>query len=286
MDAAARPVRSVLYIPASKVRALEKARDLPCDAIIFDLEDAVAPDAKVDARATLAQALAQGGYASRLRIVRINALTTVWGRDDARALRDAGADAILLPKVDAPADVDALADVIGADMPIWVMMETPAGILDARAIAAHPRVAGLVAGTNDLVQDLGSRARPDRLPLMTALQTTLMAARAAGIVAIDGVYNSFRDAEGLDAECQQGRDLGFDGKTLIHPAQIECANRAFAPSEAEIALARRQIAAHEETLVAGEGVAVVDGQIVENLHVAAARRMLARAEALAQTEEA
>lgn len=286
MEAAARPVRSVLYIPASKVRALEKARDLPCDAIIFDLEDAVAPDAKADARATLAQALAQGGYGSRLRIVRINALSTDWGRDDARALRDAGADAILLPKVDAPADVDALTDLIGADMPIWVMMETPAGILDARAIVAHPRVTGLVAGTNDLAQDLGSRARPDRLPLMTALQTTLVAARAAGIVAIDGVYNNFRDAEGLAVECEQGRDLGFDGKTLIHPAQIECANRAFAPSEAEIALARRQIAAHEETLAAGEGVAVVDGQIVENLHVAAARRMLARAEALAQTEEA
>ena len=286
MDADTRPYRSVLYIPASKERALEKARELPCDAIIFDLEDAVAPAAKADARAGLVAALGAGGYGHRARIVRINALTTEWGLEDARSLKDAGADAILLPKVNAPSDVDALADVIGADTPIWVMMETPASIFNAAAIAAHARVAGMVAGTNDLAKDLGSRHRADRLPLMMALQTIVMAARAARIAAIDGVFNSFRDEEGLAAECAQGRDLGFDGKTLIHPAQIEGANRAFAPTEDEIDLARRQIAAHEASEASGEGVAVVDGNIVENLHVVAARRILAQAERLAMLENA
>ncbi len=284
MDAATRPYRSVLYIPASKERALEKARDLPCDAIIFDLEDAVAPDAKVAARAALVAALKTGGYGRRARIVRINALMTEWGLDDVRALKDAGADAILLPKVNTRSDVDYLADLLGDDMPIWVMMETPVSVFNARDIAAHGRVAGLVTGTNDLTKDLGSRSCTDRLPLMMALQTIVMAARAARIVAIDGVYNRFRDGEGLMAESKQGRDLGFDGKTLIHPAQIEGANRAFAPTASEIDLAGRQIAAHEASQASGEGVAVVDGTIVENLHVVAARRILAKAQVLAEME--
>ena len=281
MDTATRPYRSVLYIPGSKDRALDKARTLPCDAIIFDLEDAVSPEAKPQARETLASAIRQGGYGKRSKIVRINALTTEWGLEDVRALRDAGADAILLPKVNTPSDVDNLADMLGPDMPIWVMMETPVSVFNAREIAAHAQVAGLVAGTNDLTKDLGCRTRTDRLPLMTSLQMIVMAARAArGVVAIDGVYNRFRDGDGLKAECEQGRDLGFDGKTLIHPVQIDVTNTAFAPTQSEIDLAQRQIAAFEESHAAGQGVAVVDGQIVENLHVVAAQRILAKADAI------
>ena len=281
MDIATRPLRSVLYIPASKERALDKARSLPTDAIIFDLEDAVAPEAKPEARATLAAALKQGGYGKRAKIIRINALTTEWGLEDVRALKDAGADAILLPKVNTPSDVDNLSDLLGPDMAVWTMMETPMSVFNAREIAAHRQVEGLVTGTNDLNKDLGSRMRTDRLPLMLALQSIIMAARAARIVAIDGVYNRFRDGDGLKVECEQGRDLGFDGKTLIHPAQIEAANTAFAPTASEIDLAKRQIAAYEESQASGQGIAVVDGTIVENLHVIAAGRILAKAQAVA-----
>ncbi|MBC7164197.1 MAG: CoA ester lyase [Roseovarius sp.] len=278
--AAIHPYRSVLYIPGSKERALDKARGLPADAIIFDLEDAVAPDAKAEARATLRAALDAGGYGRRARIVRINALSTEWGLEDARAFADAGADAILLPKVNAPSDIDTLTDIIGPDLAVWTMMETPLSIFNAREIAAHPRVAGLVAGTNDLAKDLRTRARADRLPLMLALQNIVLAARAARIVAVDGVYNRFKDEDGLRVECEQGRDLGFDGKTLIHPAQIDIANTAFAPTEAEIELAERQISAYEESRASGQGIAVVDGQIVENLHVVTAQRILAQARAI------
>ncbi len=282
MDLATRPYRSVLYIPASKERALEKARTLHTDAIIFDLEDAVAPDAKAGARETLRKALQKDGYGKRAKIVRINALTSEWGNEDVRVLRDAGADMFLLPKVNTPTDVDALADLLDPSMPIWVMMETPTCVFNAPEIAAHHRVTGLVTGTNDLTKDLGCRYRPDRLPLMTALQRIVMAARAArGVVAIDGVYNRFRDGDGLKAECEQGRDLGFDGKTLIHPAQIDVTNTAFAPTQSEVDLAGRQIAAFEKSHASGQGVAVVDGQIVENLHVVAAKRTLARVEAIA-----
>ena len=282
MDASTHPYRSVLYIPGSKERALEKARTLPCDAIIFDLEDAVAPDAKPEARQLLAATLREGGYGKRAKIVRINALTTQWGLEDVQVLRDAGADAILLPKVNTRSDVDNLADLLDPSMPIWTMMETPVSVFNARDIAAHGRVTGLVTGTNDLTKDLGSRYRVDRLPLMTALQMIVMAARATrGVVAIDGVYNRFRDGDGLKAECEQGRDLGFDGKTLIHPAQIEVTNTAFAPTSSEIDLAERQIAAYKESQASGQGIAVVDGQIVENLHVVAAQRILSKASAIA-----
>ncbi|MEQ9261518.1 MAG: CoA ester lyase [Roseovarius sp.] len=283
MDLATHPYRSVLYIPASKERALEKARELPTDAIIFDLEDAVAPEAKAEARQTLKTALKEGGFGKRAKIVRTNALTTEWGNEDVRALRDAGADIFLLPKVNNPSDVDAFADLLDNTTPIWVMMETPTSVFNAPEIAAHHRVRGLVTGTNDLTKDLGCRYRPDRLPLMTALQRIVMAARATrGVVAIDGVYNRFRDGDGLKAECEQGRDLGFDGKTLIHPAQIEVTNTAFAPTQSEIDLAKRQIAAYEESMASGQGVAVVDGQIVENLHVVAAKRILAKAQAISE----
>ncbi|MFK7940273.1 MAG: CoA ester lyase [Roseovarius sp.] len=285
MDRANQPYRSVLYIPGSMGRALEKARSLPCDAIIFDLEDAVAPDAKAEARETLAEALKQGGYGKRFKIVRINALNTAWGLDDVASLRTAGADAFLLPKVNSPSDVDNLADLLGPDMPIWVMMETPISVFRALDIARHRQVEGLVTGTNDLTKDLNARYRADRLPLMNALQRIVMAASAARVVAIDGVYNRFRDGEGLRVECEQGRDLGFDGKTLIHPMQIEVTNTAFAPTESEIDLAERQIAAFEDSMASGKGIAVVDGNIVENLHVVAAQRVLAKARAVAEMAE-
>ncbi len=279
MDPRQRPYRSVLYIPGSKERALEKARTLPVDAIIFDLEDAVAADEKDNARETLKSALAAGGYGARIKIVRINGLDTEWGRADAEALRDMNADVVLLPKVNSAADVDALAAITG-DLPIWAMMETPRGMLNASEIAAHPLMAGFVMGTNDLAKELQTRFRADRLPLMTSLGLCLLAAKAEGLIIIDGVYNAFKDDEGLANECAQGRDMGFDGKTLIHPAQIDITNAAFAPSESEIDLARRQIAAFEEVEALGQGVAVVDGKIVENLHVVTAREILAKAEAI------
>ena len=277
MDPRTRPYRSVLYIPGSKPRALEKAKTLPVDAIIFDLEDAVSVDEKVNARATLAAALTEGGFGQRMRIVRINGLDTEWGHDDARAAAKMDCDAILLPKVSSPADLDALAEIIG-DLPIWAMMETPRGMLNAAEIAAHPKLQGMVMGTNDLAKELQTRYRPDRMPMMAGLGLCLLAAKAEGLIIVDGVYNAFKDAEGLAAECAQGRDMGFDGKTLIHPAQVEVANHAFAPSERDIDTSRRQIAAFEEAEANGQGVAVVDGRIVENLHVATAREILAKAE--------
>ncbi len=275
-----RPYRSALYIPGSKDRALEKARSLPVDVILFDLEDAVSPDAKVAARDTLYAALTDDGYGTRLKIVRINGLDTEWGAADAAAVSAMNCDAILLPKVNSTADVDALA-VLVPDLPIWAMMETPQGILNAASIAAHPRIAGFVLGTNDLAKDLNSRGRD---ALTTSLQLCLLAAKAAGIVALDGVYNAFKDEKGLQVECTQGRDMGFDGKTLIHPAQIAIANAAFGPTDDEIDLARRQIAAFEAAEAEGQGVAVVDGRIVENLHIVTARATLAKADAIAALE--
>ncbi|WP_298805143.1 CoA ester lyase [uncultured Lentibacter sp.] len=275
-----RPYRSVLYIPASKNHALHNARVSDTYAFIFDLEDAVTPEAKVEARDTLKAALAEGGYGARARIIRLNGLDSAWGREDAAAMKDAAADAFLLPKVGSAADVEALAAIIGADKDIWAMIETPMGVLNAAEIAAHPQMKGFVAGTNDLAKELNCRFRADRLPMITSLSMMLLAAKAQGIVAIDGVYNQFKDDEGLAGECAQGRDMGFDGKTLIHPAQIAVCNAAFSPSAEEIDLAKRQIAAFEETEAAGQGVAVVDGKIVENLHIETARKTLALAEAV------
>ncbi len=281
----ARPTRSVLYIPGSKERALEKATGLACDAIIFDLEDAVAIDEKANARALLAKTLTEVDYGPRMKIVRINGLDTEWGREDVLAFADAirnGAkvDAILIPKVSTPADLIAVADLIQG-VPLWAMMETALGMLNAGEIAAHPRLEGMVMGTNDLAKELGSRFRADRLPMLPGLGLCLLAAKAHGKIIVDGVYNAFKDDEGLKLECDQGRDMGFDGKTLIHPAQLAVCNAAFAPSEAEIDLAQRQIAAFEEAEKAGQGVAVVDGKIVENLHIVTARQVLAKAEAIA-----
>ena len=276
-----RPFRSVLYIPGSKDRALDKARSLPVDAIIFDLEDAVSPESKVGARGTLKAALDQGGYGNRYKIIRINGLDTEWGAEDIAALRDAPADAILVPKVNSAADIDAVQTLLGNDTPIWAMIETPASVLNSNEIAAHPALEGFVAGTNDLAKELNCRTRPDRLPMQMSLQMMLLAARGNDVIAVDGVYNQFKDEEGLRAECDQGRDLGFDGKTLIHPAQVAVTNECFAPSEAELDLARRQIEAFEEVEKSGQGVAVVDGKIVENLHVETAKKTLAKAAAIA-----
>lgn len=273
----------MLYIPGARVRALEKARSIPVDAIIFDLEDAVAPGEKAAARMTLAAALEVGGYAPRATIVRVNGLDTEWGRDDLRAAAEMRCDAILVPKVETPQALDAVAELVPG-RPLWAMIETPGGVLGADAVAAHPMLQGFVLGTNDLAKDLNCRSRPDRLPLMAALQTALLAARRHGKVCVDGVYNAFRDEDGLRRECEQGRDLGMDGKSLIHPGQVEVANAIFGPTEEELALARRQIEAFDAALAAGQGVAVVDGRIVENLHVATARAVLEKAQAIAELE--
>ncbi|HHY01695.1 MAG TPA: CoA ester lyase [Paracoccus sp.] len=276
-----RPYRSVLYIPAANQRAMDKARTLAADAIIFDLEDAVAPAEKPGARELLRAALAQD-YGGRARILRINGFDTEWGRDDAAFAAGLGAraDAVLVPKVSRPEDLDAVAAITG-DTPLWAMMETALGMLNAAAIAAHPRLQGMVMGTNDLAKELGSRHRADRLGMQAGLGLCLLAARAHGRVIVDGVFNAFKDEDGLRAECEQGRDMGFDGKTLIHPAQLDIANAAFAPTEAEIDLSRRQIEAFDAAIAEGKAVAVVDGRIVENLHVETARKTLARADAIA-----
>jgi (3S)-malyl-CoA thioesterase len=279
----ARPYRSVLYIPASRPRAMEKARTLPTDAIIFDLEDAVAVEEKANARTLLRETLIEGRFGTRAQIVRINGFDTVWGADDLATLAAAKPQAVLLPKVNSAADIEALANLLDAnpdtaDTRIWAMMETPEGILNAAEIAAAPRMEGFVMGTNDLAKDLNARTRE---AMLTSLQICLLAARANGLICVDGVYNAFRDEEGLAVECAQGRDFGFDGKTLIHPAQIATANAVFAPSPEEIDLARRQIEAFEQAEARGEGVAVVDGKIVENLHIETARATLAKADAIA-----
>jgi (3S)-malyl-CoA thioesterase len=279
---ALRPYRSVLYIPGSNARALDKARGLLADAIIFDLEDAVAPDEKSAARAVLAQALTDGGYGNRARIVRINGLDSPWGAEDLAVFgAHPAVQAVLIPKVNSAADLDAVA-LLAPGKPLWAMMETALGMLRAPEIAAHGRLEGMVMGTNDLAKELGSRHRADRLGMQAGLGLCVLAARAYGRVIVDGVYNAFKDDAGLASECAQGRDMGFDGKTLIHPAQLEIANAAFAPSEAEIDLARRQIEAFNAAKAAGQGVAVVDGKIVENLHIVTAEATLGKARMIAE----
>lgn len=280
-----RPIRSALYIPGSKPRALEKAAGLPCDAILFDLEDAVAPAEKEAARATLVEALGRHDYGARLRIVRVNGLSTDWGRADVLAIAEAvhrgvRVDGLLIPKVSLKKDLDAVIDVSSA-VPLWAMMETALGMLNAGDIASHPSLAGMVMGTNDLQKELQARFRADRLPMQAGFGQCLLAARAFGKTILDGVYNAYRDEAGLRAECEQGRDMGFDGKTVIHPDQLAVANAVFSPDAAEVDLARRQIEAYDAAIAAGQAVAVVDGRIVENLHVATARQTLARAQAIA-----
>lgn len=291
MPAIARPRRSALYMPGSKPRALDKARSLPADVLLLDLEDAVAPAEKAEARRLVAEVVAARGFGGREVVVRVNGLDTPWGADDLAAAAASRPDAILLPKVDDAAQVAAAAQRLDAagvpdSVALWAMMETPRGVLRAEGIAAAPRMACFVLGTNDLAKDLRAEHRADRLPLLPALGQCLLAARAAGLACLDGVYNAFRDIDGLRAECEQGRAMGFDGKTLIHPDQLAVANAVFAPSPAALEQAQVFVAAYEAAVAAGQGVAVVDGRIVENLHVENARRLLAEAAAIAQLESA
>jgi len=284
---AVRPRRSVLYMPGSNARALEKARTLPADGLILDLEDAVAPAAKAEARAGVVAVLARGGYGYRETVVRVNGPSTPWGADDLAAAARSGADAVLLPKVEGAEEVRAAEralDAAGApeSLRLWCMIETPRGVLAAPEIAAAtPRLACLVAGTSDLVKDLRARHTPGRAEVLASLSLVVLAARASGLAALDGVHLDLADDAGFEAACRQGRDLGFDGKTLIHPKTIDAANRAFAPAAEEVAAARRIIDAHAEAERAGSGVVVVDGRLVEALHVEEARRTVALAEAIA-----
>ena len=287
MSARVRPRRSVLYMPGANARALEKAKILPADALIFDLEDAVAPEAKASARDRVCAALQAGGYAPRETIVRVNALATPWGHADLVEGARAGAEAVLIPKVesaDAVRQALAVLDDAGApsDLPLWCMMETPRAMLRAEEIAAvHPRVACLVMGTSDLAKELHAAHTPQRLPMLTALGLCLLAARACGLAILDGVHLDLEDEAGFAAACRQGAELGFDGKTLIHPRQIGPANAAFAPDPEALARARRIIGAHEQAERAGKGVVVVDGRLVEHLHVVEAQRQVRLAEAIA-----
>jgi citrate lyase subunit beta/citryl-CoA lyase len=283
-----RPRRSVLYMPAANERALEKAKSIPCDAIIFDLEDAVAPDAKPAARERAAAAVRSGEYGRRELTVRCNGLTTPWGEDDLAAAAAAGPAAVVVPKVDSVGYVDEVAGRLdraasNAPIPIWAMIETPTAILDVRTIAAHPRVDVLVLGTNDLARELRAPLVPGRANLLPHLAYALLAARQAGKAALDGVYNDVTDTAGFEAECRQGVELGFDGKTLIHPSQVEPANRAWSPSDDEVELAQRIIDAFSAAEAEGRGVVTVDGRMIENLHVANARRTLAVADAIAES---
>ncbi len=281
-----RPRRSLLFVPGSNVRALEKARSLPADGLIFDLEDAVAPAAKDAARIAVAAAAAEGGYGRRELIVRVNALDTSWGDADLAAAARMPVDAVLLPKVENADRVRlsvSLLDRFGAPprRAIWCMLETPLGILNAREIAAaSPLLEALVLGTSDLTKDLHARHTRDRLPLITALGLAMLAARAHDLTILDGVDLDLADDDGFAFSCRQGRELGFDGKTLIHPKQIAPANAAFAPSHEEVAWSRRIIAAHQAATAAGSGVVLVDGRLIENLHVENALRLMAVAEAI------
>jgi citrate lyase subunit beta/citryl-CoA lyase len=277
-----KPRRSVLFMPGSNARALTKARALPADALILDLEDAVAPEAKAAARARVLAAVQAGGYGPRELIVRVNAASTRWAADDLAAVAHAPVDAVLLPKVESAEAVTAALAALGSAPTVWCMLETPCGILNAASIAgASPRVDALVMGTSDLTKDLHARPTRDRLPLLTSLQICVLAARAAGITALDGVHLDLEDDAGFAAACRQAADLGFDGKTLIHPRQVDAANEAFAPAADEVEWARRVIAAHARAAATGRGVVVLDGRLIENLHVDDARRVLALTDAIA-----
>ena len=281
MAASSRPRRSVLYMPGSNTRALEKGRSLPADALILDLEDAVAADAKVEAREHIVNAINQGGYGHRELIVRINPLNSPWGYADLAAMCRTKADAILLPKVESADTVrqaEAVMQAQGAPdgMAIWAMMETPLGMLHSEEVAGStPRLTCLVMGTSDLAKDLHASHTRDRMPMVTSLGLCLLAARAYRLAILDGVHLDLRDDEGLAYACRQGLDLGFDGKTLIHPRTIAIANDIFRPSPEEVEWSHKIIAAHAEALAQGKGVAVYEGKLIENLHVENATRVVA-----------
>lgn len=288
MDESLRPRRSVLYMPGANTKALEKAKGLPADALILDLEDAVAPDAKAEARDRVCEAVQSGAYGKRELTIRANGLDTEWHAADVAAIAAAGPDAIVVPKINSPADVAAVEAALEAGgapdrTRIWAMVETPVAMLHAEEIAASSeRLAVLVMGTNDLAKELHAAHVPGRQPLLTGLSLCLLAARATGKVILDGVYNNIKDAEGFEAECAQGQEMGFDGKTLIHPSQLEPCNRIFAPSDDEVATARELIATWEQATAEGKGVVTFNGRMVENLHVEQARRAVAQAEAIAE----
>ncbi len=276
------PYRSVLYLPGSKERVLEKARNLAADALIFDLEDAVAPDEKIAARELVAKMIKEGGYGSRKLLVRVNGENTEWGVDDVKMALALEPDGILLPKVESAELVQQVASHIQGDRTkIWAMMETPKAVLHAEEIAASSdKLDGFVLGTNDLAKELRAAHVPGREPLLSGISMILCAARAYDKVCVDGVFNAFKDEEGLRAECLQGLHLGMDGKTLIHPAQIDITNEIFAPDQDALDLSHRQVEAYEAAIAEGQAVAVVDGRIVENLHVETAKRLIALDEAI------
>jgi citrate lyase subunit beta / citryl-CoA lyase len=288
-----RPRRSVLYMPGSNARALEKARELPADGIILDLEDAVAPDAKAQARELIVKSLRDGGYGKREVFVRINGLDTPWWVEDLNAVIAAKPDAVLLPKVSEPGQLQDVAERLvdlGAEprIRIWAMMETPLAMLNVGEIAAaaldtETRLAGFVMGTNDLAKDTRARIVPGRAPMLPWLMNCVAAARAYGLDILDGVYNDLGNAEGFAEECRQARDLGFDGKTLIHPRQIEPCNAAFSPTPEELESARKMIAAFDLPENENKGVIQIDGRMVERLHADMARRTVAIADAIAAT---
>ncbi len=285
-----RPRRSVLYMPGANERALEKAKTIPADALILDLEDAVAPDAKADARARVCAAAASGDYGHKEVTIRANGLDTPWHADDLRAIAEAGPAAVVVPKINSAADVAAVEKALEAGgapdhTRIWAMLETPIAILHAEEIAtSSDRLAVLVLGTNDLAKELQAEHVPGRAPLIFGLSQCLLAARMAGKVILDGVYNDIKDPDGFLAECVQGRQLGFDGKTLIHPSQVEPCNDTFAPSDEELTRSRGLILAFEEAQAEGKGVATYEGRMIENMHVDNARRAIAMAEAIADLD--
>ena len=289
-----RPRRSCLYMPGANARALEKAKGLSADTLIFDLEDAVAPEAKADARAAILNAVKGGGYDPREIVVRINGLDTEWGEEDLKTAVKAGADAILVPKVVSGADIDRLDAALtaagaAADFGLWVMIEMPLAILNIQEIAEaaqRTRLVAFVMGTNDLAKEYRARATTDRIAFQTALGLSMAAARAYGLVAIDGVFNDIKDENGLMDECEQGRTLGFDGKTLIHPSQLDSANRIFAPSPHDVEQAKAVIEAFADPENAGKGVLKVNGKMTELLHLDEARRTVAMDQAIKAFEAA
>ena len=284
-----RPRRSALYLPASNARAADKARALPCDVVILDLEDAVAPDAKAEARALASSAAQAGGYGRRELVIRANGLDTPWGRDDLAAIAAVRPNAVLIPKVSSPADIQAVRAAVGPDLPIWAMIETCAAMFALNAIGAASAAAGVsvwVMGSNDLAKEMRCALTTDRAPLLAALSLSVMAARAHGLTILDGVFNDIADTEGLAHQCIQGAAFGCDGKTLIHPGQIEAANRAFSPDPEAVAWARVVVDAFAQPGTGDKGVLKVDGRMVERLHLAQAQRLIAIAEAIAARETA
>lgn len=286
-----RPRRSVLYMPGSNARALEKAKTLPADGLILDLEDATAPDVKASAREQVCAAVTQGGYGHRELVIRVNSLDTPWGEDDLKAAAKVPAHAVLLPKIERAEQVSQAVDILkgaGAadDLAIWCMMETPLGILQAKELAGcHERIGCLVMGTSDLTKDLHSEHTAMRLPMLTSLGICLLAARAYGLAILDGVYLDLGDADGFKESCVQGRELGFDGKTLIHPKQVAPCNEVFSPAPEQLEHSKKIIAAYEAAVAEGKNVCVVDGKLVENLHVENAKRLVAMAEAIASAAQ-